>query len=271
MKISKSTQTVPLFLFLPFLKSLLPLYNIASSLCTNCGYSQTKYNINQSRTYAKDGRAWSISYGDGFSASGTLGTDAIVLGGLTIQRQTLELARHESSSFQNGPSDGLLGFGFNSITTESNSSGGEYILGEYNSSKFKGSLATIPVDNSNGWYGVAVPVAGSFDAILVTSTSLLIPRNNVVRSVASAYGARDNYDGTFSTGCDTSGFQPLVFTIGSSTFEVPAGSLVYEQYGYSSVTSFSYGDYDFATFDDVLQSNYSVFNLVASINVLLDE
>ncbi|KAG0741624.1 hypothetical protein G6F57_011739 [Rhizopus arrhizus] len=269
----------------------------ASSLCTNCGSSQTKYNPNQSRTYAKDGRAWSISYGDGSSASGILGTDTVVLGGLTIQRQTIELARREASSFQNGPSDGLLGLGFNSITTvrgvktpvdnlisqglisnpvfgvylgkESNGGGGEYIFGGYDASKFKGSLTTIPVDNSNGWYGVTIRgasigrsrVAGSFDAILDTGTSLLVLPNDVARSVASAYGARDNYDGTFSISCDTSRFQPLVFTIGSSTFEVPADSLVYEQDGYSCIAGFGYGDYDFAIFGDVfLKNNYVVFN-----------
>jgi hypothetical protein len=231
-----------------------------------------------------------------------LDTGAVVLGGLTIQHQTIELARQEASSFQNGPSDGLLGLGFNSITTvrgvktpvdnlisnpvfgvylgkESNGGGGEYIFGDYKSSKFKGFLTAIPVDNSNGWYGVIIcgasigrsRISSSFDATLDTSTSLLVLPNDVARSVASAYGARDNYDGTFSISCDTSRFQPLVFIIGSSTFEVPAGSLVYEQDGYSGVTSFSHGDYDFATFDDILKSSYIVFNLVASLNVLLDE
>ncbi|KAG1132786.1 hypothetical protein G6F42_002025 [Rhizopus arrhizus] len=278
----------------------------ASSLCTNCGSSQTKYNPNQSRTYAKDGRAWSISYGDGFSASGILGTGIVVLGGLTIQPQTIELARREASVFQNGSLDDLLGLSFNFITTvrgvktpvdnlinqglisnpvfgvylgkESNGGGGEYIFGDYKSSKFKGSLAAIPVDNSNGWYGVIIcgasigrsRIPSSFDATLDTSTSLLVLPNDVARSVAFAYGARDNYDGAFSISCDTSRFQPPVFIIGSSTFGVPAGSLVYEQDGYSGVTSFSYGDYDFTTFDDVLKSSYIVFNLVA-LDVLLDE
>lgn len=270
---------------------------LASSLCTNCGSSQTKYNPNESSTYARDGRTWSISYGDGSSASGILGTDTVTLGGLTIKHQTIELARREASQFQSGPSDGLLGLGFDSITTvrgvktpvdnlisqglisnpvfgvylgkENNGGGGEYIFGGYDSSKFKGSLTTIPVDNSNGWYGITVRgasiggsrVSSSFDAILDTGTSLLVLPNDVASSVAEAYGASDNYDGTFSISCDTSSFEPLVFTIGSSTFEVPADSLVYEQDGYSCIAGFGYGDYDFAIFGDVfLKNNYVVFN-----------
>ncbi|CAO3670164.1 unnamed protein product [Rhizopus stolonifer] len=269
----------------------------ASSLCTNCGRSQTKYNPNQSRTYSADGRSWSISYGDGSSAGGILGTDTVNLGGLSIKKQTIELAKREASSFQNGPSDGLLGLGFNTITTvrgvktpvdnlisqgliqrpifgvylgkESTGGGGEYIFGGYDSSKFKGSLTTIPVDNSNGWYGITIKsttiggsrVSSSFSAILDTGTSLLILPNTVARQVARAYGASDNYDGTFTISCDTSRFQPLVFSIGSSTFQVPADSLVYENDGRSCIAGFGYGDYNFAIFGDVfLKNNYVVFN-----------
>ncbi|KAG1442111.1 hypothetical protein G6F56_011202 [Rhizopus delemar] len=269
----------------------------ASSLCTNCGSSQTKYNPNESETYSRDGRSWSISYGDGSSANGILGTDTVTLGGLKIRDQTIELAKREASAFQTGPSDGLLGLGFDSITTvrgvktpvdnlisqglisnpifgvylgkESNGGGGEYIFGGYDSSKFSGSLTTIPVDNSNGWYGITVRsasiegsrVSGSFDAILDTGTSLLVLPNDVASAVAEAYGAEDNYDGTFSISCDTSSFEPLVFAIGSSTFKVPADSLIYENDGSSCIAGFGYGDYDFAIFGDVfLKNNYVVFN-----------
>ncbi|EIE77055.1 hypothetical protein G6F47_004321 [Rhizopus delemar] len=269
----------------------------ASTLCTNCGSSQTKYNPNQSSTYAKDGRTWSISYGDGSSASGILGTDTVTLGGLKITKQTIELAKREATSFQSGPSDGLLGLGFDTITTvrgvktpvdnlisqgliskpifgvylgkESNGGGGEYIFGGYDSSKYSGSLTTIPVDNSNGWYGITIKgttigsskVSSSFSAILDTGTTLLILPNNVASAVARSYGASDNGDGTYTIDCDTSSFKPLVFSIGSSTFEVPADSLVFEQDGSTCYAGFGYGDYDFAIFGDVfLKNNYVVFN-----------
>jgi hypothetical protein len=87
-------------------------------LCSTCT-THTRYDSSKSSTYAADGRAWSIQYGDGSTASGILGTDTVNLGGLTIAKQTIELAKTESSSFNSGPIDGLLGLGFDSITTVS--------------------------------------------------------------------------------------------------------------------------------------------------------
>ncbi|KAG1471856.1 hypothetical protein G6F56_001880 [Rhizopus delemar] len=211
--------------------------------------------------------------------------------------QTIELAKREASSFQSGPSDGLLGLAFDTITTvngvktpmdnlisqglisspvfgvylgkESNGGGGEYIFGGYDSSKFSGSLTTIDVDNSNGWYGITVDgtsisgsdVTDSFSAILDTGTTLLVLPSDVASSIANAYGATDNGDGTYTIDCDTSSFDPLVFSIGSSTFEVPADSLVFEQDGSTCYAGFGYGEDDFAIFGDVfLKNNYVVFN-----------
>ncbi|RCH94284.1 Type I transmembrane sorting receptor [Rhizopus stolonifer] len=269
----------------------------ASTLCTGCSRSQNKYNPNQSSTYAADGRTWSISYGDGSTASGILATDTVTLGGLKIKQQTIELAKRESSSFSSGPNDGLLGLGFNTITTvrgiktpmdnlisqglisqpifgvylgkKSTGGGGEYIFGGYDSSKFKGSLTTIPVDNSNGWYGITVKgttingvsVGSSFTGILDTGTTLLILPNKIAAAVARAYGATDNYDGTYTISCDTTRLKPLVFSIGSSTFQVPVDSLIFQKVGSRCYAGFGYADYDFAIIGDTfLKNNYVVFN-----------
>ncbi|KAI9279852.1 rhizopuspepsin precursor-like protein [Sporodiniella umbellata] len=269
----------------------------ASTLCSNCDGSQTKYDPSKSKTYEKDGRSWSISYGDGSSAGGILGKDTVNLGGLTIKNQIIELAKTEASSFQSGPSDGLLGLGFNTITTvrgvktpvdnlisqglisnpvfgvylgkASNGGGGEYIFGGYDSSKFSGELTTVKVDNSNGWYGITVDktsiggsdVTDSFSAILDTGTTLLILPQNVASSVADAYKAKDNGDGTYTIDCDTSSLSPLEFSIGSATFKVPTDSLIFEKQGSTCFAGFGYGKDDFAIFGDVfLKNNYVVFN-----------
>ncbi|CEI90234.1 Putative Rhizopuspepsin-2 [Rhizopus microsporus] len=268
----------------------------ASTLCSTCSNSHTKYNPNKSSTYKADGRPWSISYGDGSSASGILAKDTVNLGGLAIKDQTIGLAKRESSAFAEDVIDGLLGLAFNSITTvrgvktpmdnlisqglisrpifgvylgkASNGGGGEYIFGGYDSTKFKGSLTTVPIDNSEGFWGVTVKgtkigsksIGGSFSAILDTGTTLLLLPDSVAASVARTYGASDNGDGTYTITCDSSKLQPLVFTLGSSTFQVPADSLIYEKSGSKCIAGFAAGG-DLAILGDVfLKNNYVVFN-----------
>ena len=222
--------------------------------------------------------------------------DTVNLGGLAIKDQTIGLAKRESSAFAEDVIDGLLGLAFNSITTvrgvktpmdnlisqglisrpifgvylgkASNGGGGEYIFGGYDSTKFKGSLTTVPIDNSEGFWGVTVKgtkigsksIGGSFSAILDTGTTLLLLPDSVAASVARTYGASDNGDGTYTITCDSSKLQPLVFTLGSSTFQVPADSLIYEKSGSKCIAGFAAGG-DLAILGDVfLKNNYVVFN-----------
>jgi hypothetical protein len=82
----------------------------------------------------------------------------------------------------------------------------EYIFGGYNKDHINGTLTTIPIDNSQGFWGVTVSsvkegsksVASSFSAILDTGTTLLLLPQAVSDKVASAYGAKDNGDGTYT-------------------------------------------------------------------------
>jgi len=60
---------------------------------------------------------YSAFTGDGSSASGDVGTDTLVLGGLSVENQSIELASKLSSSFAQGTGDGLLGLAFGSINT----------------------------------------------------------------------------------------------------------------------------------------------------------
>ncbi|CEG73417.1 Putative Rhizopuspepsin 4 [Rhizopus microsporus] len=270
----------------------------ASTLCSDCGSSQTRYNPSKSSTYQKDGRPWSIQYGDGSTSSGVLGIDTVELGGLTIKKQTIELAKTESDTFASGEIDGLLGLAFDSITTvqgvktpvdnlisqglisspifgvflgkASNGGGGEYIFGGYDSSKIKGELTTVPIDNSQGFWGITVDgssvggqsVTNSFSAILDTGTTLLVFPNDVASQIAEAYNAQDNGDGTYTIDCDTSNLQPLTFSIGGAEFEVPSDSIIFEQDGSNCIAGFSYGDLGGLSIlgDVFLKNNYVIFN-----------
>ncbi|KAG0168739.1 hypothetical protein DFQ28_002580 [Apophysomyces sp. BC1034] len=270
---------------------------ITSTSCTNCSPKQTKFDPSKSTTYKKDGRPWQIGYGDGSKASGILGTDTVRLGDLAITGQTIELAKQISGNFEDGSIDGLLGLGFNTITSvrgtktpvdnlisqklidkpifgvylgkQSEGGGGEYVFGGYNKDHIAGELTTVKVDNSQGWYSVNVAsttiggkqVGGSFDGILDTGTTLLLLTDSYAKKIAAAYGARDNGDGTFTINCDTSKLQPLQFTLGGAQFEVPSDSLIYAKQGNQCIAGFGYGGLPFAIIGDTfLKNNYVIFN-----------
>lgn len=78
----------------------------------------TVYNSKKSSTFKNlNGSSWKISYGDSSSASGSVGTDNINIGGLTIKNQAIELAKTLSTQFEQGVGDGLLGLAWGSINT----------------------------------------------------------------------------------------------------------------------------------------------------------
>ncbi|KAF3760562.1 aspartyl proteinase [Cryphonectria parasitica EP155] len=82
---------------------------------------QTGHNIfdpSKSSTWqTSEGLSWKISYGDGSSASGDVGTDTVNIGGVTITNQSVELAKTAAAQFISGTGDGLLGLAFPSINT----------------------------------------------------------------------------------------------------------------------------------------------------------
>ncbi|SPQ21001.1 86947e86-62a6-4305-9edb-9ac2d935c0ef [Thermothielavioides terrestris] len=62
-------------------------------------------------------KSWRIQYGDGSSASGSVGLDVLSIGGLTIKNQAIEIATTMSDQFSQGSMDGLLGLAFSKINT----------------------------------------------------------------------------------------------------------------------------------------------------------
>jgi hypothetical protein len=85
---------------------------------TSGSTGHTIFDPSKSSTWkASSGSSWTISYGDGSTASGDVGTDNVTIGGLTIKNQAVELAKTLSTQFQQGTGDGLLGLAFGSINT----------------------------------------------------------------------------------------------------------------------------------------------------------
>ncbi|KAK8085247.1 aspartic peptidase A1 [Apiospora hydei] len=82
------------------------------------------FDPKKSQTFKKlPDRSWKISYGDGSSASGDCGTDNVIIGGLKIQNQVIELAKKMSAQFAQGTGDGLLGLAFDKINTVTDNNG----------------------------------------------------------------------------------------------------------------------------------------------------
>lgn len=69
-----------------------------------------------STAQAVQGGAWEIQYGDGSTASGTVFTDVVTVGGVTVQNQVIESASTVGGSFTTDTAtSGLLGLGMDSI------------------------------------------------------------------------------------------------------------------------------------------------------------
>jgi hypothetical protein len=82
------------------------------------GGQNAVFDPSKSSTFKKTaGSTWSISYGDGSSASGDVGTDTVAIGGVAVKNQAVELAKKMDSSFAQGAGSGLLGLAWGSINT----------------------------------------------------------------------------------------------------------------------------------------------------------
>ncbi|CAD6444376.1 2c0cb8fd-29d5-460d-9789-5af2ab26cb71 [Sclerotinia trifoliorum] len=85
---------------------------------TSKATGHTIFDPTKSSTFkASKSSKWQISYGDSSSASGTVGTDTVTIGGLAIKNQGVELATKLSAQFEEGAGDGLLGLAWGSINT----------------------------------------------------------------------------------------------------------------------------------------------------------
>lgn len=165
---------------------------------------------------------WQIAYGDGSSASGTVGFDKVNIGGATVTRQAVEIATAVSGSFvDDTANDGLVGLGFSNINTVQpqqqktffenimdqldspvftanleDTASGSYTFGEIDASQYSGQIHYTAVDSSNGFWqfdsdtydigGTQSACTTCSPAIADTGTSLILVDNDV----ATAYYAQ---------------------------------------------------------------------------------
>lgn len=185
------------------------------------------FDASKSSTFkALDGAQFSIRYGDGSGAEGTVGTDVVEIGGVVVENQAVQLANAVTRSFvDNVNNDGLVGLAFSSLNTVNDGQRalpqktffdnilpeldlpvftadldpdgtGVYEFGKIDATKFVGEMAWIPVNSSSGfWQFPSASFAvgnqtfrnrAASDAIADTGTSLLL----VDQVVAETYYAQ---------------------------------------------------------------------------------
>lgn len=212
----------------------------SSELPANEQANHNIYNPSKSGTSkTASGETWSISYGDGSSASGNVYTDVVNVGGTSVTGQAVELAKTISSEFAQDQSDGLLGLAFSSINTVTpnqqrtffanaeaslaaplftadlkKGAPGSYNFGYVDAGAYTGDITYTAVDNSQGFWGFtssgyavgsgSAVVSESIPAIADTGTSLLLlPDDLVAAYYAQVSGSSNSQsDGGYIFACD---------------------------------------------------------------------
>ncbi|KAF9350459.1 hypothetical protein BGX26_011362 [Mortierella sp. AD094] len=241
-----------------------------STTCTTSACkAHTRFNSAKSSTYKKDGRSWSISYGDGSSASGILGSDIVSVGGVPV-RQTIGLATQESSQFASDPVDGMFGLGFDTIESVSgvktfmdnaiaagilaqpvvsvflpsqrvfNGQGGQYLFGGIDNTKYTGSLTYVPV-SQEGYWQIAIDDVGyngqsqgqSSQGIVDTGTSLIIVGDAAASAIHSNInGSVNDPNNGWLVPCSvSSSTDKISFTMAGTAFNVAVADLAYQDLG----------------------------------------
>lgn len=152
---------------------------IPSTQCISASCRKhSRYNHFKSRSYRKDGRSFSISYGDGSGASGYISKDTVNINGLNIASQAFAEVTSEHG-MDADQEDGLMGMGYSSIANYNNptpvdsaynqglisqkifafylsrdtssSVGGELVIGGVDYNHFTGPVTYVPVSQAGYW------------------------------------------------------------------------------------------------------------------------
>lgn len=165
------------------------------------------------------GATFDITYGDSSFSRGTVGTDDVDIGGVTVTKQAIGLPTSVAASFASDTaSDGLVGLAFSKLNTIQpqqqktffanamnnlalplfsanlkKDAAGSYEFGKIDTTAFKGNLANVSVDASNGFWqfdspqfqvgnGAVQANNGSGIAIADTGTTLMLVDDAVVNA-----------------------------------------------------------------------------------------
>ncbi|KAH8838447.1 hypothetical protein MCOR27_006653 [Pyricularia oryzae] len=293
--------TPPVTLNLDFDTGSSDLWVFSSDLSASLRSGHSFYTPSKSSTSSKQsGQTWSIKYGDGSGASGNVYSDVVSIGGVKFASQAVETASKISTQFtQDTDNDGLVGLAFSSINTVSpkkqktffdnvkNSltkpiigvnlkagAPGSYDFGFANTNSYTGSIAYVPVDNSQGFWsftasGYSIGSSSSrtqLTGIADTGTTLLLLPPSVVNAYyKQVRGAvNDNSAGGFVFDCNAN-LPTFSFNVGSNTITIPGSIMNFAPVGDGSNNCFGGLQVDtgigLSIFGDIaLKAAYVVFD-----------
>lgn len=225
---------------------------VASSKCdSSCG-THAEYDSSKSSTYVANGQAFNITYGSG-PVGGYESQDICTLGGLGVKSQIFAEVTNAAglgAAYKLGKFDGILGLAFpvlsvNKVPTvfqnvwdqklipsnefafylgNSARDFGELTLGGYDSTRFTGNLAWVPLKAATYWeitlgslnVNGVVYGAGN-NAIVDSGTSLLTGPSDSVKAIAKAIGAKQFIAGEYLVDC-TATLPNFDFVINGATY-----------------------------------------------------
>ncbi|PWZ03004.1 acid protease [Testicularia cyperi] len=161
--------------------------------------NQGAFDPSSSTTSATNGDTFTTSYGDGTTASGTIYTDTVHIGGLSATSTAIGVATSQFIDSSEG-SSGISGMAFPALAAfgskylpyffrlkkvgavssgvfqfDLRTSGSTLYLGGTDSTKYSGSYSYVSLDSSNGFWQVPASVNGiSIESIVDTGTTIIV-------------------------------------------------------------------------------------------------
>ncbi|KAK6362648.1 Type I transmembrane sorting receptor [Orbilia blumenaviensis] len=232
---------------------------LSSALQTK--HKQLGGNIYTPSTSAKvsSGLTWAITYADSSGASGTVVTDSVKIGGITVTNQAVEVANKISDGFEDFEGDGLLGLAFSSLNQVSptqqktwienalpqlkakiftadlkKSAVGSYTWG-FISQKYAKKIKYAKILNSGWWHVAAsmgIKVNGKVYTNGASNSKGAVPGNSTVKLYyAQVSGAQYRSDmGAWVYPCtsDSSSSMPTIsLPVGNNWVDVPGKYMTY--------------------------------------------
>ncbi|KAI0078957.1 acid protease [Panus rudis PR-1116 ss-1] len=268
--------------------------------CSSCAGKNT-YSSNTSTSSVQEPGTFSIQYGDGSTVSGPIYRDIVDVAGVKAVNQTFSAVTNLSSIFNDDPIDGILGMGFQDISTLQTppffqsafsqgsakqnmfafklaDNGSELYLGGTNSDLYTGSIEYHKVTGSGYWQTAGAKItangqagnSSTFDTIIDSGTTIIYGTPDSVKAFYDTIPGAKIFDadfGYYSFPCNST--PTVAFNWGGKDWTVSADNFNLGQtysgsgqcVGAVAGQDIGIGNNVWILGDSFMKNVYSVFNL----------